>query len=54
MGSAIIGIDHGYKNMKSVNAMLATRLSLLESKPGLISFVRLNQSIGGKRKSVCQ
>ncbi len=33
MGSTIIGIDHGYKNMKSANAMFATRLSLLESKP---------------------
>lgn len=33
MGSTIVGIDHGYKNMKSANAMFATRLSRLESKP---------------------
>mgnify|MGYP000150902423 FL=1 len=33
MGSTIIGIDHGYKNMKSANAMFATRLSRLDSKP---------------------
>lgn len=33
MGSTIIGIDYGYKNMKSANAMFATRLSRLDSKP---------------------
>ena len=33
MGSTIIGIDHGYKNMKSANATFATRLSRLDSKP---------------------
>jgi len=31
--TTIIGIDHGYKNMKGANCMFATRLSRLESKP---------------------
>ena len=33
MGNTIIGIDHGYKNMKSANTCFPTRLSRLESKP---------------------
>ena len=38
----IIGIDHGYKNMKGANSMFATRLSKLEGKPdqmdGILAF----------------
>ena len=38
----IIGIDHGYKNMKGANSMFATRPSKLEGKPdqmdGILAF----------------
>ena len=53
MGSTIIGIDHGYKNMKSANAMFATRLSRLDSKPdemqmdGVIEFEGVYYTIYG-------
>lgn len=33
MNEIIIGIDHGYKNMKTANTMFATRLSELAGKP---------------------
>lgn len=53
MGSTIIGIDHGYKNMKSANAMFATRLSRLDSKPdemqmdGVVEYERVYYTIYG-------
>ena len=53
MGSTIIGIDHGYKNMKSANAMFATRLSRLDSKPdemqmdGVVEFEGVYYTIYG-------
>ena len=53
MGSTIIGIDHGYKNMKSANAMFATRLSRLGSKPdemqmdGVVEFEGIYYTIYG-------
>ena len=51
----IIGIDHGYKNMKGANSMFATRLSKLEGKPdqmdGILAFQGNYYTIQGKELS---
>lgn len=48
----IIGIDHGYKNMKGANSMFATRLSKLEGKPdqmdGILAFQGNYYTIQGR------
>ena len=54
MGSVIIGIDHGYKNMKTANTMFSTKLSRLGDKPddmnmdGVIGFEGKYYTIYGR------